>query len=63
MIPSVFDNLHARFVLTILVISAEDVIPPAERGREVVGKGHMVEVMVVSTRPEGENVLQGPWEV
>ena len=63
MLQSVLGTLHARFVLTILVISTKDVIPPPERGREVVGEGHMVEVVVVSTRPEGENVLQGPRKI
>lgn len=44
-------------VLAVEVVSATDMVPPTERGRKVVGEGHVVEVMVVSTRPEGDDVL------
>jgi len=44
-------------VFTVLVVSAKDAIAPPERGREVVREGHVVEVMMLSARPEGNNVL------
>ena len=46
-----------RTVFTVLVVSAEDAIAPPERGGEVVREGHVVEVMMLSARPEGNNVL------
>lgn len=38
-------------------------VPPAERRREVVGEGHMVEVVVLGAGPEWDDVLERPGEV
>ena len=45
-------------VFAILVISAKDAVAPSERGGKIVRKGHVVEVMMLSARPEGDDVLQ-----
>lgn len=58
-----FSSLNLGPVLSVLVIGTEDVIPPSERSGVVVGEGHVVEVVMVSTRPEWKDVLEGPREV
>ena len=58
-----FRSLDASTVLPVLVISTEDPVPPPERGREVVGESHVVEIVVLGARPEGDNVVQRPREV
>ncbi|SRR5258706_10056491 len=45
--------LDLSLVRAVLIIGAEEVIKPTERCRVVVGERHMVEVVVVRTRPEG----------
>ena len=55
--------LQAGAVLKILLVRAEETVAPAEGGREVVHEGHVVEVVVLRARPEGEPVLERPREV
>lgn len=47
----------------ILVVGTHDIVAPAEGSGEIVHKSHVVEVVVVSTSPEGEDVLEGPGEI
>lgn len=54
---------QASLVGAILVIGAEEIVEVAEGRRVVVDKRHMVEVVVVGARPEGEDVLERPGEV
>lgn len=50
-------------VFTVLLICTKDKIPPTEGCRVVVGKGHVVEIMVLCAGPERKNVSQRPWEI
>jgi hypothetical protein len=52
-----------RTILAVFVVSAKNAVAPPERGRKVVCKGHVVEIVVLSARPEGDDVLQRPGEV
>jgi len=59
----VLHGLDFDTVRAVLVVCTEDSIPPAERGREVVGESHMVEVVVLGAGPEGKDVVQRPREI
>ena len=50
-------------VCPVLVIRAEQIVEVPERRRVVVDECHVVEVMVVGTRPEWKDVLERPWEI
>jgi len=56
-------SLDACTVFAVLVVGAADEVPPAEGGRVVVGERHVVEIVVLSARPERNNVVQRPGEV
>ena len=56
-------SLDARDVLPVLLVRAERPVPPAERGREVVRERHVVEVVVLGARPEGDELVERPGEV
>ena len=58
-----FRSLYTPHILMILVVGPHDVVAPTEGGREVVHKSHVVEIVVISTGPEGENVLERPREI
>jgi len=47
----------------ILVVGTHDIVAPAEGSGEIVHESHVVEVVVVSTGPEGEYVLKRPREI
>lgn len=56
--------LHCRLlgrdacaILAIFVVSAKNAVAPSERGGKVVREGHVVEIMMLSARPEGDDVL------
>jgi len=51
-------GLDAFYVVVILVISTHNVVTPAEGSREIVHKSHVVEIVVVGTGPEWEDVLE-----
>lgn len=50
-------------VLAVLVVRAKQSIAPPERSRKVVDESHVVEIVVFSSRPERNNVLQRPGKV
>jgi len=54
---------HPLAVRQILLVSSEEAVPPAERGRKVVHERHVVEVMVLGARPKWNDVLERPGEV
>lgn len=58
-----FRSLYALDVVVILVVGPHDVVAPAEGGGEIVYESHVVEVVVISTGPEGEDVLERPGEI
>jgi hypothetical protein len=43
-------------------LSVQDIIPPAERARVVTDEALMMDIMMLSTGPEGQEVMQRPWE-
>lgn len=47
----------------VLVVGTHDEIAPAEGSREVIHESHVVEVVVICTGPERENVLERPREI
>jgi hypothetical protein len=47
----------------VLVVGTHEIVAPAEGSGEIVHKSHVVEVVVVSTGPEGEDVLERPGEI
>jgi len=47
----------------ILVVGTHDVVTPTERSGEIVHESHVVEVVVISPGPEGEDVLERPREI
>jgi hypothetical protein len=49
---------HALLVCPVLVIGPEHEVPPAERRAVVVDERHVVEVVVVGTGPEWDDVLE-----
>jgi hypothetical protein len=58
-------RLHGRFgsantgtVFLILFVRPKYPVPPPERGSVVVRKSHVVEIVVISARPEGDDVLE-----
>lgn len=55
---SFLSGVDASAVCLVLEVRAKDPIPPAERGGEVVCESHVVEIVVLGTRPEGQNVLE-----
>lgn len=57
------DGLKPLPVCTILDISPEYVIPPPERRRVIVRKRHVVEIVVLRSRPERQDVSQRPREI
>lgn len=59
----IFSSLDLLLVLPVLAIGTAEPVPPAEGGGVVVGEGHMVKIVVVSTGPEGNDVLERPGEV
>jgi hypothetical protein len=56
-------GLDLGTVLSVLGVGSTGPIPPAEGGGVVVGEGHVVEVVMLGTRPEGDDVVQRPGEV
>ena len=58
-----FRSLYTPHILMILVVGPHDVVAPTEGGREVVHKSHVVEIVVISTGPEGKDVLERPREI
>lgn len=50
-------------VLVILVVGAHNVVAPTEGGGEIVHESHVVEIVVVSTSPEGKDVLKRPGKI
>ena len=50
-------------MFSVFVVCAEEEVEVAEGGAEVVDECHVVEVVVVSTRPEWKDVLERPWEI
>lgn len=50
-------------VCNVLLVSSKDVIPPPERGREVVGEGHVMVIVVLSARPARQPVVSRPREI
>jgi hypothetical protein len=56
-------SVHALAVRLVLVVGAENGIPPPEGGAVVVHERHVVEVVMIGAGPEGEDVLERPWEV
>lgn len=54
---------NTGLVSVVLDISAKVVVPPPETGREARSESGMVEVVVVSTSPEGDKVSKRPREV
>lgn len=53
----------ASAVFPILVVSTKDPVPPSKRGGVVVHEGHMVEIVVLGARPEGNDIMQRPGEI
>jgi hypothetical protein len=45
-------RIDAGMVHSVPVVDAKDPVPPSEGSRKVVGERHVVEIMVLSTRPE-----------
>ena len=58
-----FHLSHLGFVFSVFVVCAEEEVEVAEGGAEVVDECHVVEVVVVGTRPEWKDVLERPWEI
>jgi len=58
-----FRSLYTPDIVMILVVGPHDVVAPTEGGREVVHESHVVEIVVISTSPEGKNVLERPREI
>ena len=58
-----FHLSHLGFVFSVFVVCAEEEVEVAEGSAEVVDECHVVEVVVVGTRPEWKNVLERPWEI
>lgn len=56
-------SLELCLVRTVLVVGAKEMIPPAERSGIIVGERHVMEIVVICTRPEWQNVLERPREV
>lgn len=54
---------HTLLVRAVLVVRAEQVVPPSERSRIVVHERHVVEIMVICATPERDDVLQRPGEI
>ena len=50
-------------MFSVFVVCAEEEVKVAEGGAEVVDECHVVEVVVVGTRPEWKDVLERPWEI
>ena len=60
---SLFCSLYALGVLVILVVGPHDVVAPTEGGGEIIHESHVMEVVVIGTGPEGEDVLERPREI
>jgi len=58
-----FRGFDAPDVVVVFVISTHNVVAPAEGSREIVHKGHVVEIVVIGTGPEREDVLERPREI
>ena len=54
---------HESTVLAVLAIRAKQPVTPPERRRVVVDERHVVEVVMLCSRPEWNNVLQRPGKV
>jgi hypothetical protein len=44
------------------VLSVENVVPPPEAAGVITNELLMVQIMVIRTRPEGQEMMQTPWE-
>ena len=44
-------------------LGVHDIIPPSEAARIVANKSLVVSIVMISTGPEGEEVVQAPWEL
>ena len=55
-LTSLFGSLWSR-------LSVHDIIPPSEAARIVANETLVVDVMMLSTSPEREEVVQAPWEL
>jgi len=56
-------GLYALDVVVILVVGTHDVVAPTEGSGKVVHESHVMEIVVISASPEGENVLERPREI
>jgi len=56
-------SLYALGIVVILMVRPHDVVAPTEGGGEIVHESHVVEVVVISTSPEGEDMLERPREI
>jgi hypothetical protein len=52
LMPCFAASTRATVVRSVLVVDAKDPVPPSEGSRKVVGERYVVEIMVLSTRPE-----------
>jgi len=53
-----FSFADAFLVRSVFLVSAEDEVAPSEGSGEVIDERHVVEVMMISTRPERNEVVQ-----
>jgi len=58
-----FRSLYVLDVVVILVVGPHDVVAPTEGRGEIVHESHVVEIVVISTGPEGKDVLERPREI
>jgi len=58
-----FRSIYTLDVVVILVVSPHDVVAPTEGSGEIVHESHVMEIVVISTGPEGKDVLERPREI
>ena len=56
-------GLYALDIVVILVVGTHDIVAPTEGSGKIVHERHVVEIVVISTSPEGEDVLERPREI
>ena len=58
-----FRSLYTLDIVVILVVGPHDVVAPTEGSRKIIHESHVVEIVVISTGPEGKDMLERPGEI
>jgi len=62
-LSSLLSSLYTLGVVVILVVGTHDVVTPTEGSGKIIYESHVVEIVVISTGPEREDVLERPREI